>query len=119
MRKSGKVWGSTVLIHANSALEFHRIEIAKDGYCSKHMHEFKWNGFYVESGHLIVKVFQKDYALVDETHLEPGDFMQVRPGLFHSFHAAEDTVAFELYWAEFDHTDIVRETVGGMTRLAP
>ena len=26
--------------------------------------------------------------------------------------AVEDTVAFELYWAEFDHEDIERETVG-------
>ena len=114
MRKAGKVWGETSLIHANSALEFHRIRILKDGYCSKHMHEFKWNGFYVESGFLVVKVYQEDYDLVDETSLGPGDFMQVKPGLYHSFHAVTDTIAFELYWAEFNHDDIVRESVGGL-----
>ena len=116
MRKAGKVWGESSLIHANSALEFHRIEIEQDGYCSKHMHEFKWNGFYVESGHLVVKVYQEDYDLIDETNLGPGDFMQVKPGLYHSFHAAVDTIAFELYWAEFNHDDIVRESVGGLEK---
>ena len=31
-------------------LEFHRIEMEATGVCSKHLHEYKWNGFYVESG---------------------------------------------------------------------
>ena len=112
MNKSGKVWGETSRIHANSSFEFHRIEARAKTRCSKHLHQFKWNGFYVESGHLIVCVWQKDYDLVDETHLKPGDFMQVKPGLYHNFEAVEDTVAFELYWAEFNHNDILRETIG-------
>ena len=60
----------------------------------------------------MVKVWQKDYDLVDETILNPGDFMRVKPGVFHQFIGLEDGVAFELYWAEFDHNDIKRETVG-------
>lgn len=110
--KAGKVWGETTLLHANGVLEFHRIETIKGGVCSKHKHEFKWNGFFVESGKLLIRVWKGDYALVDETILEPGDFTQVKPGEFHQFEALEDTVAFELYWAEFNHNDIVRETVG-------
>ena len=113
MRVAGKVWGETSLIHANGVLEFHRIAITNGGHCSKHKHDYKWNGFYVESGCLVVKVWQKDYDLVDETHMYRGDFVQVKPGLYHSFEAKENTVAFELYWAEFNHDDIVRETVGG------
>jgi hypothetical protein len=58
---SGKVWGSTELIEANGALEFHRIATRKGGVCSKHLHEFKWNGFYVESGTLLIRVWQNDY----------------------------------------------------------
>ena len=110
--KAGKIWGQTELIHANGVLEFHRIEYKKDIACSKHKHEFKWNGFFVESGKMMVKVWQKDYDLVDETILNPGDFMRVKPGVFHQFIGLEDGVAFELYWAEFDHNDIKRETVG-------
>ena len=41
-----------------------------------------------------------------------GDFTAVRPGLYHSFEGMESGVAFELYWAEFKHNDIIRESVG-------
>jgi len=110
--KAGKVWGQTELIEANGALEFHRIEMEKGGVCSKHLHEFKWNGFYVESGQMLVRVWQKDYDLVDETMLYAGDYTKVKPGLYHQFECIESGVAFELYWAEFNHNDIKRETVG-------
>ena len=109
---SGKVWGKTELLLANGVLEFHRIEAKGGGVCSKHAHEFKWNGFFVESGKLLIRIWQKDYDLCDETILEAGDFTTVKPGLYHQFEAMVDTVAFELYWAEFNHSDIIRETVG-------
>jgi len=110
--KAGKIWGQTELIHANGVLEFHRIDFKAGGVCSKHKHQFKWNGFYVVSGRMKIRVWQKDYDLVDETILGPGDFTRVKPGLMHSFEGIEDGVAFELYWAEFNHDDIQRESVG-------
>ena len=42
--KAGKVWGTTELVEANGVLEFHRIEMEAGGVCSKHLHEYKWNG---------------------------------------------------------------------------
>jgi len=108
--KAGKVWGQTELIHANGVLEFHRIEYKAGFKCSEHAHEYKWNGFFVESGKMIVRVWQDDQGLVDETILEAGDFTQVKPGKIHQFEGLEDGVAFELYWAEFNHDDIVRRT---------
>ncbi len=109
---AGKIWGQTELVHKNGVLEFHRIDTKKGGVCSKHKHEFKWNGFYIMSGKMKIRVWQKDYDLVDETILGPGDFTKVKPGLYHSFESMEDCVAFELYWAEFNHNDIQRESVG-------
>ena len=110
---AGKVWGQTELIHANGVLEFHRIDFRSGGVCSKHKHQFKWNGFYVMTGRMKVRVWQKDQQdLVDETILGPGDFTRVKPGYMHQFEGIEDGVAFELYWAEFNHDDIQRETVG-------
>ena len=47
--KAGKIWGQTELILANSSLEFHRIDYKAGGVCSKHKHEYKFNGFYVVS----------------------------------------------------------------------
>jgi quercetin dioxygenase-like cupin family protein len=108
----GKVWGSTELIETNSSLEFHRVEIVKGGTCSKHRHNSKWNGFYVESGTLIIRVWKSNYDLIDETVLSAGQYTKVIPGEFHQFEALEDTVAFELYWAAFDPNDIERESVG-------
>jgi len=112
--KAGKVWGTTELIEANGALEFHRIQMNKGGVCSKHLHEFKWNGFFVEKGVMLVRVWQKDYDLVDETILYEGDYHKVKPGVYHQFECLESGIAYELYWAEFNHNDIVRETVGFM-----
>ena len=110
--KAGKIWGQTELIHANGVLEFHRINYKKNVACSKHKHEFKWNGFFVESGKMMVKVWQNDYDLVDETLLQAGEYTKVKPGLYHQFECVESGTAYELYWAEFNHNDIVRETVG-------
>ena len=110
--KAGKIWGTTKLIEANGALEFHRIEMKKDGICSKHLHRYKWNGFYVESGKMLIRTWQRDYDLCDETILNPGDYHKVKPGLYHQFECLKEGVAYELYWAEFNHNDIVRETVG-------
>ena len=112
--KAGKIWGQTELIHANGVLEFDRIEY-KAGYkCSEHEYQFKWNGFFVESGKMLVRVWQDGVqdGLVDETILQAGDFTQVKPGKIHQFEGLEDGVAFELYWAEFNHDDIVRRSQG-------
>ena len=87
MKIQGKVWGETSEIVANSSLELHRIEVHPDTQCSKHCHRYKWNGFYVESGKMLVRVWQNgdQDGLVDETVLEAGDFTQVKPGKIHQF----------------------------------
>ena len=91
---AGKIWGTTELILANSSLEFHRIDYKAGGVCSKHKHEYKFNGFYIVSGKMKIKVWQKDYDLIDETILGPGDFTAVKPGLYHTFEGIEDGGAF-------------------------
>ena len=117
---AGKVWGTTELVERNGVLEFHRIETKAGGVCSVHLHEFKWNGFFVESGKLLIRVWQNDYDLVDETILGPGEYTKVKPGVKHQFECLEDSIAYELYWAEFPEKDIVRDSVGhagGATQL--
>ena len=110
--KAGKIWGETEMIHKNGVLEFHKIKFKKGFKCSEHLHKFKWNGFYVESGKMLVRVWQEDQGLIDETILNEGEFTKIKPGLFHQFEGLEDGTAFELYWAEFNHDDIERRTVG-------
>jgi hypothetical protein len=68
-------------------------------------------------GQLKIRVWQKAYDLIDETILKAGDFTAVKPGLYHSFEGLVDGVAFELYWAEFNHNDIERESVGHLKTM--
>ena len=110
--KSGKVWVFTELIDSNNYFEFHRIEIKKGGVCSKHLHKHKWNGFFVESGKLLIRCWKNDYNLTDETILEKGEYTKVPPGEKHQFEALEPTICYEIYWANFDHNDIERDSVG-------
>ena len=112
--KAGKVWGETELIHANGVLEFHRIQTVKGGVCSKHMHGFKWNGFFVEKGKLLIRVWKNDYDLVDKTVVTSTQTTVVPPGEYHMFEALEDTVAYEIYWVDLPEKDIVRENCGGL-----
>lgn len=109
---SGKIWGQTEAIFKCPSFSFHRISIDASHHCSKHKHEHKYNGFFVESGELNVMVWQSE-SMVDCTRLRPGDFMVVEPGKWHQFYSLSPVVAFELYWGEFDDNDIIRENLGG------
>jgi hypothetical protein len=61
---------------------------------------------------MLIRTWQRDYDLCDVTILEEGEYHKVKPGLYHQFECVEDGVAYELYWAEFNHNDIERESVG-------
>jgi mannose-6-phosphate isomerase-like protein (cupin superfamily) len=108
---AGKVWGKTAQLFANAAFELHRLEVKAQHRCSKHKHATKFNGFYVESGTVLVTVWQPS-GTVDQTHLKPGETMVVPPGVFHQFAAATDSIIFEFYWTELHSADIEREDVG-------
>ena len=82
----GKVWGSTEPILQSPAVEIHRINVKK------------W----------------KDYGLCDSTHLHAGETSIVPAGEMHKFIAHRNTEALEIYWAELNHNDIIRENVGGV-----
>lgn len=110
--KAGKVWGETQLIASvPNAFEWHRIIVESGHQCSRHSHRQKYNGFFVESGTLEVTVWQPE-GTVDVTILHVGDYMAVPPGVDHRFKALQDTVAFEVYWAQFSPDDIERVDTG-------
>ncbi len=109
----GKTWGKTSPIFSKNNVEIHRIEVKKGGYCSKHLHEKKFNAFFLESGSLEVLIWKNDYNLCDATFLEPGQMTVVTPGEYHLFKALEDSVVYEIYWVELEAGDIVRKSVGG------
>tara|TARA_B110000305_G_C19081469_1_gene466418 strand:+ start:248 stop:598 length:351 start_codon:yes stop_codon:yes gene_type:complete len=113
MNIQGKIWGKTSPLFNKNNVEIHRIETQKNGFCSKHKHEHKYNLFYVESGVLKVTVWKNDYDLVDSTILNQNESTIVKPGEYHNFECPEDAVVYEIYWTELSESDIIRETVGG------
>lgn len=111
--KSGKVWGETARIFSAAGVEAHRIHVKNGGFCSRHSHQSKFNWFYVESGHLRIQQWTKE-GLFDQTDLKAGDYMTISPGIDHRFIGVEETVAFEIYWAEMRTDDIERKDIGGL-----
>lgn len=111
----GKVWGTTEKIFNKNNISFHRIEVKKGGYCSKHKHKYKYNAFFIESGSLKIYVWKNKYDLIDETIITNLQMTSVSPNEYHKFEALQDTVAYEIYWSECEDNDIDRETVGGMS----
>ena len=111
---NGKIWGLTKCLFVNDNFEVHRIEIKKDSKCSKHLHKYKHNIFYVEFGQVTIRVWKNDYDLVDETLLISGDIMDVAPGEYHQFETAGyPATVYEIYYSEPISGDIVRDGVGG------
>jgi quercetin dioxygenase-like cupin family protein len=109
----GKIWGKTSCLFSKNNVEIHRIEADKGGYCSKHSHSSKWNQFYVERGKLKISIY-KDGEIVDFTVLTDGMTTSVAPNEIHQFEALEDTIAYEIYWAELQEIDINRIDIGGV-----
>ena len=85
--KSGKVWGHTELIEHTSSFEFHRIEFKANHCCSEHYHKTKWNGFFVESGRMLIRTWPDHEepndsrpVICDQTILKAGEYYKVEPG---------------------------------------
>lgn len=113
--KTGKVWGITEPLVESPLFSMHRLTILPNARCSKHSHKYKWNGFYVESGTLIIEVEKADYPLTDKTVLGPREFCQVRPGEVHWFRTEDGPVeAVEMYYLEPLSEDIVRKDCGSV-----
>jgi mannose-6-phosphate isomerase-like protein (cupin superfamily) len=116
----GKVWGTTECMIDTPMLSMHRLVILPNMTCSMHKHDFRWNGFLVTKGRLIIEVKKNAYPLTDKTVLGPGDVTSVRPGEFHRFVTeSEGCEGFEFYYPEgVSDADIVRETCGGPVSVA-
>lgn len=111
MKVQGKVWGKTYDLFNQNNVEVHYIHAKKGGYCSKHMHETKYNKFIVFDGELKITIWKN--GLEDITTLSAGEECTVKPGDYHMFECMKDAQALEIYWVELKADDIVRTNNGG------
>ena len=107
-----KIWGRGRKIISKETFEINRIKIVEGGYCSEHKHQYKYNGFYVESGQLKITTWNND--LVQHVILFSGDYLQVEPNVLHKFDAVTDVVCYEIYWVQMLENDIQRVVEGGV-----
>lgn len=112
MTRSQKLWGYSDRIEWNGFMSLHRAVVAAGYRCSKHLHANKWNGFFVESGHLNVRVWDAD-GTVSVIELRAGEYASVAPGVKHRFESVLPTVLFEVYWPAEQTEDIIRDDEGG------
>lgn len=103
-----KPWGRTTLIFNDTNVAIYRAEIIKGGMCSKHYHEFKYNQFFLESGFLILKIWETENHY-REIFLHSGDSVTIDPKKWHKFLAIEPCNLLEIYYTKLNLDDIIRE----------
>lgn len=101
-----KCWGINTELFRNNSCSLNYLVLRKGGVCSWHYHQQKHNKFFVLSGKVLVKTEH------DETTLEPGNSLIVRPPLKHLFEALEDSKMIEIMYVEYVPEDIIRIVQG-------
>lgn len=114
-----KIWGTTEDLVVTPLFELHRLLIRPWRRCSLHVHQFKWNAFYVIQGRLLVDVGHDGEHVA--CHVAgPGDTIIVKPGLDHQFRTQDaGAVALEMYYTQplgGVGADIIRRNEGGVVK---
>jgi mannose-6-phosphate isomerase-like protein (cupin superfamily) len=113
--RQGKAWGWNRPIISNSFIILNDIYVKPGGYCSKHVHNFRNNIFFVLKGTLEISIWKNDYELVDKTKLKKFQTTVVKPKEYHQFFSDTGCRALELYYLDgIKKNDIIRESVGGI-----
>jgi len=99
MITQGKVWGKTSPVFHKNNIEVHRIECKAGTFCSEHHHKHKFNLFFVEEGDIDIVEWNNSQSI---SNIKTSQMYTVEPAVLHQFRAVEDSVVYELYWAEFN-----------------
>lgn len=108
MNKFGKIWGFSSNIFLNEFVQIDRIEILKEQSCSKHLHEHKYNMFFVESGKILVHKWENNTK--NTIVLNAKDSTIIQPNIYHQFEALEDSIVYEIYYIKLNNDDIIRDS---------
>ena len=117
IQATDKLWGKTWPVFLTRHCEVWAIEVVAGGYCSRHVHHYKSNCFFVKSGSLFVRWWDKTRVKSKFATLRAGDSFDIEAGVAHQFQVFEPTVAIETYYSEEGRCspeDIQRFSVGGV-----
>lgn len=101
-----KCWGKNTEIFRNDSVSANLLELVKGGVCSWHLHQHKYNKFYVVSGRIKIETEHGKIVLCS------GFSFTIEPPLKHLFEALEDSKVIEIMYVSYDHSDITREKQG-------
>lgn len=106
-----KEWGVTREVVSNESCEMFHATTVAGGYSSAHLHEFKYNLFYVMSGEVHVTCPRETRVI------KPGEKIVMPPGVMHAFFTPVASDMIELYWSPHVHGgDIIRQDTGGVLK---
>jgi mannose-6-phosphate isomerase-like protein (cupin superfamily) len=109
-----KIWGKTSLVVKRPGFTVHHLMIVPGSYCSIHLHQHRFNGFFVTKGSITVREFSGD-AVAKEVALGAGDYYEVAPGIKHQFESIEGAEALEIYFPpDVNENDITRFSIGNL-----
>jgi len=112
MERQSKVWGDRWLLRQDSVHSLSYLELKAGDRCSWHLHEQKYNLFFVIQGRIGVVTHEIDGSK-KETVLTPGQFLTVPPGQCHEFRVYEDSKVIEEMYVQYTESDIERYEKGG------
>ena len=114
-----KAWGWSEQKVEAGCLTVFKIEIFAGGYCSKHIHQRKSNGFIVEQGKMRVSVWDGNGVSSDVILTPTSGCFIVPPNVPHRFNSDVGCEAFEIYFKQEGEEeplseDIIRYSIGGL-----
>lgn len=109
-----KAWGKTACVVQQTNFTVHHLIVVPNSYCSRHLHEHRYNGFFVTDGECIVREFPEGEPERD-TLLKAGDYYEVPPGMQHKFISKTGCRMMEYYFTpDVREEDIIRFSLGGL-----
>lgn len=85
-----KLWGYEKWLENNDKYCCKLLSLKKGYQCSLHAHKIKDEMFFVTQGHVRLEVGKKI------THMRPGSFVRITPGVLHRFRGIEDSMIIEV-----------------------
>lgn len=98
-----KGWGREVWLANNELYCGKILEIKQGKRCSLHFHKLKTESFFLRAGKLKVTIRESpDATVAEEFTLNPGECMDIPPGLVHQMLALEDSELYEFSTQHFN-----------------
>lgn len=108
MERTHKTWGDKVTVFSNDLCEVSYLDLNPLQRCSWHVHQTKFNQFFVIKGQIVIKT-EWGNAKVKE-----GQVFTTKPGEWHEFRTGETPAQIiEVMYVKYNENDIHREKLGG------